>query len=80
MFYREQATGFGRDASLCDEGRFEALVRMFCQALKTIDTLPQTQRPAVLARLNAVRQVSHNFGHGMDESIDSVLEGHGGCG
>ena len=68
------------DVSLDDESYFEALVRIFGQALKTIDTLPQTQRPAVLARLNAVRQVSHNFGHGVDESIDSLLEGHGGCG
>ena len=33
-----------------DEGHFEALVQMFCQALKTFDTLPQTQRPAVLVR------------------------------
>ena len=80
MFYREQATGLGRDASLCDEGHFEALVRMFCQALKTIDTLPQTQGPALLARLNAVHQLSHDFGHGVGEDMDSLLEEHGGYG
>ena len=80
MFYREQATGFGRDASLGDEGHFEALVRMFCQALKTIDTLPQTQRSALLARLNAVHQLSHDFGHGVGEDMDSLLEEHGGYG
>ena len=40
-----------------DEGYFEALVRMFGQALKAINTLPQTQRPALLARVNAARQL-----------------------
>ena len=80
VFYREQATGFGRDASLCDEGHFEALVRMFCRALKAIDTLPQKQRPALLARLDAVRQISHDIGYGVGEDMDSLLEAHGGYG
>ena len=80
VFYCEQATGFVRDVSMGDEGYFEALVRMFGQALKAIDTLPQTQRPALLARLNAVRQVSHDFGYGVGEDMDSLLEEHGGYG
>ena len=53
------------DVSLDDESYFEALVRMFGQALKVIDTLPQTQRPALLAHLDAVRQISHDIGYGV---------------
>jgi len=80
VFYCEQAAGFSRDVSMGDEGYLEALVRMFGQALKAIDTLPQTQRPALLARVNAARQVGHDFGYGMGEDMDSLLEEHGGYG
>ena len=66
------------DVSLDDEGYFEALVRMSGQALKAIDTLPQTQRSALLARLDAVRQISHDVGYGVGEDMDSLLEAHGG--
>ena len=58
-------------------GYCEALVRMFGQALKAIDTLPQTQRSALLARLDAVRQRSHNIGYGVGENMDELLAGHG---
>jgi len=57
VFWCKQAAGFSRDFSMGDEGYFELLVRMFGQALKAIDTLPQTQRPALLARVNAARQL-----------------------
>ena len=80
VFYCEQASGFSSDVSLDDEGYVEALVRMFGQALKAIDTLPQTQRPALLARMNAVRQISHDIGYGVGEDMDSLLEAHGGSG
>lgn len=53
---------------------------MFGQALKAIDTLPQTQRPALLARLDAVRQINHAIGYGMGEGMDSLLHEHGGYG
>lgn len=80
VFYCEQATGFGRDVSMGDEGYFEALVRMFGQALKAIVTLPQAHRLALLARLDAVRQVSNDIGYGVGEDKDSLLEEHGGYG
>lgn len=76
VFYCEQAAGFGRDVSMGDEGYLEALVRMFGQALKAMDTVPQTQRPALLARVNAACQVSHDFGYGVGEDRDSLLEEH----
>jgi len=40
VFYCERAAGFSNDVGLQDEGYFDALVRMFGQALKTIDGLP----------------------------------------
>ena len=63
-----------------DEGYFQALVLMLGQSLKAIDNVPQTQRPALLARLNAARQVSHDFSYGVGEDMDSLLEEHGGYG
>jgi hypothetical protein len=52
VFYREQATGFGNDVGLQDEAYIDALVRMFEQALKAIDALPQAQRPALRSRMD----------------------------
>ena len=77
---RRQRRPYELHFSLDDESYFEALVRMFAQALKAIDTLPQTQRPALLARLDAVRQISHEYGYGVGEDMGSLLEAHGGCG
>jgi hypothetical protein len=77
---RTQCRPFELHFSSDDESYFEALVRMFGQALKAIDTMPQTQRPAPLARLDAVRQISHEFGYGVVEDMDSLLEAHGGYG
>jgi hypothetical protein len=76
----KMASGFSNDVSLDDEGYLDVLVRMFGQVLKAIDTLPQTQRPALLSRLDAVRQISHAIGYGVGEDMDSLQHEHGGCG
>ncbi len=73
VFYCERAAGFSNDVGLQDEGYFDALVRMFGQALKTIDGLPQDCKPALMARLDAVRHISHNFGYGVGDDIDDLL-------
>jgi hypothetical protein len=73
VFYCERAAGFSNDIGLQDEGYFDALVRMFGQALKTVDALPQDCRPALLARLDAVRHISHNFGYGVGDDMDGLL-------
>ena len=80
MSTKKPAPTWRDDVGLDDEGYFEALVRMFGQALKAIDTLPQTQRSALLARLDAVRQISHDIGYGVGGDMDSLLEEHGGYG
>ena len=80
MSTKEPTPTWSDDVSSDDEGYFEALVRMFCHALKAIDTLPQTQRSALLARLDAVRQVSHDIGHGVGEDMATLLAEHGSYG
>ncbi|MFA7666497.1 MAG: hypothetical protein WCY32_10290 [Burkholderiaceae bacterium] len=73
VFYCERAAGFSNDVGLQDEGYFIALVRMFGQALKTIDALPHDCRSALIARLDSVRHISHNFGYGVGDDMDDLL-------
>jgi hypothetical protein len=77
VFYCEQDSGFSADVGQDDESHFDALVRMFEQALKAIATLPEAQRPALWERLDAVRQRSHHIGYGVGENMDELLAAHG---
>lgn len=77
VFYCERAAGFSSDIGLQDEGYFDALVRMFEQALKAIAALPDAARPALLKRLCEVRRISHNFGYGIGDDMDELLAEHG---
>lgn len=77
VFYCERAAGFSNDVGLQDEGYFDALVRMFGQALKTIDALPHDCRPALIARLDSVRHISQNFGYGVGGDMDDLLAEYG---
>ncbi len=73
VFYCECATGFCNAVGYQDEGYFDALVRMFEQALKTIAQLSVNDRNALIARLDRVRLISHNFGYGIGDDMDSLL-------
>jgi hypothetical protein len=73
VFFCERAAGFSADVGLQDEGLFDALVRMFAQALKTIEVLPEAQRQELWDRLDAVRHTSHNLGYGVGDEMDSLL-------
>jgi len=73
VFYCERASGFSNDIGLQDEGYFNALVRMFEQALKAISDLPGSQRPPLWSRLEAVRRISQNVGYGVGEDMDRLL-------
>lgn len=77
VFYCEQAAGFSSDIGLQDEGFFDALVRMFEQALRTIRALPQDRQAPWLERLDGVRQISHNFGYGVGDDMDDLLAKYG---
>jgi hypothetical protein len=76
VFYCECAAGFCNDVGYQDEAYFDALVRMFEQALKTTAPLPASDRNALIARLDRVRIISHNFGYGVGDDMDSLLARH----
>jgi hypothetical protein len=65
--------GFSNDLGVQDEGYFNALVRMFGQALKVMDALPEGRRSALLGRLDAVRRLGHNLGYGVGDNMDDLL-------
>lgn len=73
VFYCEQAAGFCSDIGNEDEGYFDALVRMFEQALKLANTLPAPGRDGLITRLDAAREISHKFGYGVGDDMDFLL-------
>ncbi|OGR01365.1 MAG: hypothetical protein A2505_00595 [Deltaproteobacteria bacterium RIFOXYD12_FULL_55_16] len=77
VFYCERAAGFSNDVGLQDEGYFDALVRMFEQALKTIAILADAQRQPLWDRLDTVCSTCHNFGYGVGDDMDDLLAEYG---
>lgn len=73
VFYCEQAAGFSSEYGFADEPYFNALVRMFEQALKQAKALPEAERDALAARLDDVRRMSHNFGYGVGDDMDDQM-------
>lgn len=73
VFYCERASGFASDLGYQDESYFNALVRIFEQALLIATTLPASNRDAIVARLDRVRTISHNCGYGVGDDMDSIL-------
>jgi hypothetical protein len=73
----DRAAGFSNDVGLQDEGYFDALARMFAQALTTIGTVPEDRRPELLERLDAVRRLGHNVAYGVGDDMDDLLMEHG---
>src|SRR5438094_9898853 len=73
VFYCERAVGFCSDVGNDDEGYFDALVRMFEQALKLTNGLSAHCRDDLMTRLDRVRVISHKFGYGVGDSMDFLL-------
>ena len=73
VFYCEQAAGYCQDIGYQNEGFFDALVRMFEQALKSLNTLRADGRDVLVARLDRVREISHSFGYGVGDDMDFLL-------
>lgn len=61
VFYCECAIGFANELGLDDDAYYDALVRMFEQALKTVMPLPEAQREPFLDRLDHVRTSDRNI-------------------
>lgn len=77
VYYCEQASGFSDDICLQDEAYFDALVRMFEQALKTIASLPEEQRPLLCERLRTAHRVCRNLGYGVSDDMGDLLAEYG---
>jgi len=73
VFYCERAVGFCNDIGYQDESYFNALVRMFEQALTVTNQLPAGQRSALIARLDRVSAIGHNLGYGVGDGMDFLL-------
>ena len=73
VFYCECAARFCTDIGYQDDAYFDALVRMFEQALKTTAQLPAGDRTPLIARIDKIRTISHNFGYGVGDDMDYLL-------
>jgi hypothetical protein len=69
-FYCEQASAFCADLSMDDEDFYDALVRMFAQALRSCGALEPAERTPFLARLKAVRDRCQELGYGVGDETD----------
>ena len=73
VFYCERAAGFCQDVDYRDTTHFDALVRMFEQALKVTVNLTGKVQNGFLARLNRVRSIGRQLGNGVGEDMDVLL-------
>jgi hypothetical protein len=74
VYYCEQGIGFSNAVGLDDEGYYDALVRMFKQALETVMTLPETRRDSFLDRLQDVRASSQGIGWGVEDAFNDIWQ------
>jgi len=74
VFYCEQAIGFSSGIGLDDEGYYNAAVRMFEQALKTVMSLPEAPREAFLDRLEDVRADGQDIGWGVGDDFNALWQ------
>ena len=73
VFYCERAAGFCSDVCNDDEGYFDALVRMFEQALRIAGARSAECRDDLITRLDRVRVISHKCGYGVGDDMDFLL-------
>lgn len=73
VFYCERAAGFCQDVHHEDASYFDALVRMFGQALKATADLTGKVQNGFLARLHSVRSIGRQLGNGVGEDMDVLL-------
>jgi hypothetical protein len=73
VFFCERATGFCNEYGNDDWGYYSSLLSMFGQAVQRARKLPASGRDGFVARLDRVRVISHKFGYGVGEEMDSIL-------
>lgn len=77
VFYCEEVFAFLSYYGMDDEGFFDALVRMFEQALKYVLALPDAQRAPFIKRLDAVRRQGQDVGWGVGDDFDALFIEYG---
>lgn len=77
MFYCESCVNLLGYCGMDDEGYFNALVRMFEQALKAIAELEPDQQEDFVERLERVRSEGHNWGWGVGDDMDDLMAEYG---
>lgn len=77
VFYCESCMNLLVCCGMDDEGYFNALMRMFEQALKAIVTLEPSQQGAFVERLERVRREGHNRGWGVGDDMDDLMAEYG---
>lgn len=60
-----------------DEGYFDAVMRMFEQALKYVIALPETKRQSFIERLEQVSIEGRNVGWGVGDDMSRLLSEYG---
>jgi hypothetical protein len=74
VYYCEQAISFSHEVGLDDGVYYDALVRMFEQALKTVMALPETRRESFLDRLQDVRASGQGMGWGVEYAFNDLWQ------
>lgn len=77
VFYCESCMNLLGYCGMNDEGYFNALVRMFEQALKVIAALDPGEQDAFVKRLERVRSEGHNWGWGVGDDMDDLMVAYG---
>ncbi|BDD89274.1 hypothetical protein [Desulfofustis limnaeus] len=77
VFYCESCMNLLGYCGMDDEGYFNALVRMFEQALKAITALEPDQQEDFVERLERVRHEGHNWGWGVGDDMDDLMAEYG---
>jgi hypothetical protein len=74
VYYCETAISFSHEVGLDDGAYYDALVRMFEQALKTVMALPETRRESLLDRLQDVRVSGQGMGWGVEYAFNDLWQ------
>jgi hypothetical protein len=72
IFYCEAALDLLSWCGMDDEGYYEALVRMFEQALTALERLPASERTSFYERLDPLRSKAGSLGWGVKDEFDEL--------
>jgi hypothetical protein len=74
IFYCEEAFTFLDDCGMEDESYFDALIRMYDQALTLVSNLPAETRRGYVDRLDKLRARGQHVGWGVEDELNSLWQ------